>query len=356
MRGDSLLNAASDNAMNGYQRIHRLLEGKPVDRIPVVPIFMAWSAEYAGFTYRRFQLDHRVMAECVLRTQERFGFDQISVISDPYRETHDYGARIEYRDHGVGKMIEPLMASPADVRKLRRMKIEETTRMLDRAKGVEPLARARKGELSILGWLEGPMAEFATLCTTEAALVFALTEPEFFNDACAVIVDNAIEWGRAQIEAGADMIGVGDAAASLLSPQLYRDLVLPWEKKLFSAIHAAGAPVRLHICGNVNHIVEDMAASGADAIDVDWMVDLPRTRRLIGPDIALFGQFDPSAVLRWGTPQAVAAHARKNIAEGGAKFGLMPGCEVPPQTPEANIEAFCPCEGCLIADALARPH
>ena len=54
-----------------------------------------------------------------------------------------------------------------------------------------------------------------------------------------------------------------------------------------------------------------------------------------------------------GFPTGVAAAARANIAEAGGRFILQPGCEVPPDTPEANIRAFCPGPGCLIADALA---
>lgn len=46
------------------------------------------------------------------------------------------------------------------------------------------------------------------------------------------------------------------------------------------------------------------------------------------------------------------AAARQCIAEGGDRFILMPGCEVPPETPEQNLRAFCPCDGCLIEDAL----
>jgi uroporphyrinogen decarboxylase len=124
------------------------------------------------------------------------------------------------------------------------------------------------------------------------------------------------------------------------------------QQKLFAAIHDAGATVKLHICGNITNIVEHMAKSGADVIDVDWMVPLEKARQLVGPDIVLCGNFDPSAVLLQGTPRQVAESAGKCIKAGGKKFFLMPGCEVPPATPQQNIRAFCPCEGCLIREEL----
>jgi uroporphyrinogen decarboxylase len=95
-----------------------------------------------------------------------------------------------------------------------------------------------------------------------------------------------------------------------------------------------------------------MAKSGADIIDVDWMVPLDRARELVGPDVTLCGNFDPTAVLLQSTPQQVAEAARKCIRLAGKKFVLMPGCEVPPATPEENIRAFCPCDGCLICEEL----
>ena len=148
------------------------------------------------------------------------------------------------------------------------------------------------------------------------------------------------------------MIGVGDAAASLIGSDLYCKNILLLEKTLCDAIHEAGAAVKLHICGNTISIIEHMAKTGADIIDVDWMVPLEGARQLVGPEITLCGNFDPSGVLLQGSPEDVAKAAKQCIERGGEKFILMPGCEVPPGTPEENIRAFCPCNGCLIREEL----
>jgi uroporphyrinogen-III decarboxylase len=143
---------------------------------------------------------------------------------------------------------------------------------------------------------------------------------------------------------------VGDAAASLIGPHLYHEGVLPLEKRLVEGIRAAGAAVKLHICGNTSAIVDLMAATGADVIDLDWMVSLASARQRVGPRVTLCGNFDPCSVLLQSSPDQVAKAAAECLAAGGPRFVLQPGCEVPPGTPEANIRAFCPCEGCLIPD------
>ncbi|MHC4628567.1 MAG: uroporphyrinogen decarboxylase family protein, partial [Planctomycetota bacterium] len=136
------------------------------------------------------------------------------------------------------------------------------------------------------------------------------------------------------------------------TPNMYTELVLPLEKKLIDAIHEAGGAVKLHICGNISNIVELMPQSGADIIDVDWMVSLTRARELVGPEVTLCGNFNPAGALFEANPEDVAEAARECLEAVPDRFILMPGCEVPPATPEQNIRAFCPCEGCLIREEL----
>jgi len=338
--------------MTSKERIYAILNGDSYDRPAVTPIFMSWSANFIGRTYRDYYLDGDVLVEAQLAVVRTFNIDQISAISDPWREASAYGMEFDYPQDGVGKPKDLLIKTRDDIARLKVLDVEKAERTRQRIESVKKMA-ARVGQThSVLGWVEGPMAEYADLRGIEKAFLDLIDDPQMFINAGQLIVQNAISFAGAQIRAGADMIGVGDAAASLIGPRMYTQYVLPLEQKLFAAIHEAGAKVKLHICGNITNIVEHMAKSGADLIDVDWMVPLEKARQMVGPDIVLCGNFDPSAVLLQGTPQDVAEAARRCIQAGGKKFFLMPGCEVPPATPEENIRAFCPCEGCLIRKEL----
>ena len=114
----------------------------------------------------------------------------------------------------------------------------------------------------------------------------------------------------------------------------------------------ARAAAKLHVCGNISNIVQHIAKTGTDIIDVDWMVPLGKARELAGPNVTLCGNFNPAGVLFEGTPQQVADEARECLQSAPGRFILMPGCEVPPHTPEANLRAFCPSDGCLIRKEL----
>ena len=338
--------------MTPKERIYAILKGASYDRPAVTPIFMAWSTNFIGHTYRDYYLDGNVLVQAQLAVTKAFNLDQISAISDPWREASAYGMEFEYPADGVGKPKDLLIKTQDDISKVKPFDIENAQRTKQRIESVRKMAAEVGQTHSVLGWVEGPLAEYADLRGVENTFLDLVDSPEMFIKAGRIIIQNAIAFAAAQVKAGADMIGIGDAVASLIAPDMYKEFVLPLEQKLIAAVHEAGAAVKLHICGNIKNHISYMAQSGADIIDVDWMVPLAKARELIGPEVTLCGNFNPAGVLFEGSPQDLADAARQCLKAGGYKFILMPGCEVPPATPEQNIRAFCPCDGCLIRDEL----
>jgi MtaA/CmuA family methyltransferase len=327
--------------MTPKERLYAIINGQTYDRPAVTPIFMAWAAHFVGRTYRDYYLDGDVLAEAHLAVTRAFNLDQISAISDPWREASAYGMEFEYPPEGVGKPLGCLIQDARDIDKIDLLDPAKHPRMKQRIDSIGKMAQQVGRTHSVLGWVEGPLAEYADLRGLETALIDLMDKPELFEKTAKTLVQNAVRFAQAQIEAGADMIGIGDAAASLIGANLYQQHVFAFEKMLIESIRQAGATVKLHICGNISTIVAQMAKTGANIIDVDWMVPLTQARQQVGTDVVLCGNLDPSGVLLQGTPETIRAAARTCIQEGGKRFILMPGCEVPPGTPEANIRAFC---------------
>lgn len=138
-------------------------------------------------------------------------------------------------------------------------------------------------------------------------------------------------------EAGGDIICVEDMTASteMISPDLYRELVLPYHKRLFASI---SIPSVLHICGNVTPIIEYMADSGADALSIDDKTDLKKGRLLTKGKTSLVGNLNPSAVLLQGNEEKVRMETRKAIREGIDI--VAPGCAIPLKAPLENLKAM----------------
>ena len=76
--------------MTPKERIYAILKGASYDRPAVTPIFMAWAANFIGHTYRDYYLDGDILVQAQLAVTRAFNLDQISAISDPWREASAY--------------------------------------------------------------------------------------------------------------------------------------------------------------------------------------------------------------------------------------------------------------------------
>ena len=327
--------------MTPRERYLAVLRGDRPDILPRLPILMQFAAEHIGSHYDAFASDYRVLVEANLRCAEEFGLDQLSAISDPYRETAGFGAPIEFRRDGVPLCLKPPLEDDPDLAKLPRPDPLQAPRMHDRIQAVHSF-RARAGDhYSIMGWVEGPAAEAADLRGVSNFFMDLLDNPDYACALMARCVKTAIDFGYAQIDAGADTIGIGDAVASQVSAKTYESLILPFEQQLVAALHQRGVHVRLHICGNITHLLPRIATLGVDIIDLDHWVDLAQARRVLGPRIVLAGNVDPVSCVMQGSPEAIKAAVARCHAAAGMPFMVAAGCEIPASTPPANLHALC---------------
>jgi MtaA/CmuA family methyltransferase len=327
--------------VNGRERVLAMLSGGAPDRLPLMPITMMFAARHIGARYRDYASDHRVLAEAQARTAETFGFDYVSAISDPAREVSDLGGAVEWFDDHPPALAESaaLLAGKSRLARLRVPDPSVTPRMRDRVEAVRLLRERAGRDLVVEGWVEGPCAMGADLRGLNALMLDFTDDPGFVRDLFAFAVEMEIRFARAQIEAGADLIGVGDAAASLVGPKPYTEFVQPLECALVGAIQEAGARVRLHICGRTRRLYRGMAATRADMIDLDFPAPIAEARAEMGPDMVLAGNLDPVRVMRDGTPEVVEAGFAECHRQAGARYIVAAGCEVPAGTPYENLHA-----------------
>ncbi|MFN2201113.1 MAG: uroporphyrinogen decarboxylase family protein [Caldilineaceae bacterium] len=325
--------------MNAMERFRNRLAGDPVDRPPNFDIFMQFAAHHIGQPLAAYYQDYRVLVNANLAVINDFEIDIAQAISDPFRETADFGAAIEFPADDLPISTAPLLADPANLSKLKAPDPYSGKRMSDRIEAVRSFREQVGGEIPILGWVEGALAEAADLRSPNEIMMDVVLRPEWVEELLEICVEVAIAFARAQVEAGADIIGLGDAVGSLVSPAMYRRFALPYEKRIFEAVHEMGAIARLHICGDTNRIVPDMVASGADIIDLDWMVDMAAAGEQFGDRVPFCGNFDPVVVMLEGTPDEVYAATQHCIKVGGPLTFSNAGCEIPLGTPHANLHA-----------------
>lgn len=329
--------------MTGRERVLAMLEGRDVDHLPLMPITMMFAADLAGVPYGDYARNGELLAEAQLRVAETFGFDYVSAISDPAREAADCGAVIEWFEDQPPAVNErqALLQHPEDLLRLSVPDPLGGGRMHDRVKAIS-LLRERAGRDRIVeGWVEGPIAEAADLRGINRIMMDFFEQPQFVRDLFDFVIEMELSFARAQKDAGADLMGLGDAAASLVGPQLYEEFVWPAEKRLVDGLHAMGLQVRLHICGDTRAILDGMGRLGCEIVDLDYASPVAEGRAAMGPEQVLLGNLDPVRCLRDGNPETVREAVAQCHRAAGSRFIVGAGCEVTRDTPHENLRALC---------------
>ena len=265
--------------------------------------------------------------------------DGYARISDAYRETADLGGKLHYFDDGPPRCLKPPLA---DEKKLPAALSPGFlgSRMQDRVAGAAYLHERIGGQVPIMGWVEGPIAEAVDLRGMQTLMLDLVDDPGYVGELFDWVVELEIGFAQAQIQAGCDLIGIGDAAASLVSARVYEEMVLPREQLLVAAIQDAGAVARLHICGNTHHLLSLLAQTGCEIIDLDYLFPIEEARPAMGEAPIILGNFDPVAELLRATPEEVYAACKRCHRACGDRYIVGPGCEVPPGTPRENLQAM----------------
>lgn len=321
------------------ERVNFRLANQPVDRIPNLCILMTFAARRIGCSYDQYVQDYRLLVEGNLRCCDEFEIDMLSAISDPMRETHDLGAKVVFPLDDVPYASEAFVKTSKDLINLHAVQPELGKRMSDRLSAIRLFKEKAGDTYPILGWVEGAFAEACDLHGITETMRDLIDQPEFLHDLLKICTEQAILFAKAQIEAGADFIGIGDAAASLIGPRSYKKFVLPYEQRIIQAIHAQGAKAKLHICGNTSSLLKILPETGADIIDIDYPVNFSDAVEALSPSIAANGNFEPSGILLQGSVEDVKQAVRHCVSVSKNNSFISAGCEVPRDTPPENLRS-----------------
>jgi len=200
--------------MTKSERRYQLLkEGSGRDNMLFHHILMHFTARFHGKTYSEFATDYRVLVESNIWCLEYFDYDAVSVISDPYHETAAFGAKVEFPRDAVPLCKDRIIKTIEDIKSLKNPDVCVSKRTSDRIRGVEYYKKLPGNEVPIIGWIEGPMAEPCDLAGDSEILMRVIMEPNFASFLLEKCLKTAKDFALAQIEAGATVMGVGDAPA-----------------------------------------------------------------------------------------------------------------------------------------------
>jgi [methyl-Co(III) methanol-specific corrinoid protein]:coenzyme M methyltransferase len=200
------------------------------------------------------------------------------------------------------------------------------------------LLRADIGnEVAVGSYVLGPFTLAGQIMELNDLLKLSFKKADKVAKLLDVMADVIVIVAKEYEKAGVDYLTVREmgATSDVLSPRVFKNLILPPLQKIMREI---GIYSVLHICGKTNDIVSFMMEAGPTAISVEQKNDVAETRKKLGNDALIFGNYDPYNVLVAGTPQIVRETIKKCIDDGVS--AVWPGCDIWPTVPGENIRAM----------------
>lgn len=331
--------------MTALERCLAVLNGELPDCVPVVQQNYLFSIRYGGHRMADVIRNGHLLADCLIKTCEDFGYDGLTVDLDTAASAEILGCRIQFREDEPAIVAKPIMTALADVDCLKLPRDKMPGRSKTYVDCVARLVEKIGDQKLVCAFCDQGPFSLAALVRGVEDFLLDLTDPESkllihrLLEICSQVTEM---FGKLLIEAGAHVVLFGDSLASpdVVSPAIYREFILPYEQKVVSRLKGKGSFIGLHICGNVTAILTDMAKTGADLLDIDYKTDLHRVAETC-KGITIRGPLDPSGVLCLGTPDLVKAKSKEAIDILGKKGRLLlsSGCDMSPNTPAENVQA-----------------
>ena len=281
-----------------------------------------------------------LVAELTRQPVDRYGVDAAIFFSDIVVPAAAIGFGVDVAP-GTGPVVARPFRSKEDLQRLRPLEPDIDTPYVVEAVGIladtltVPLIGFAGGPFTVASYLVegGPSKNF----TKVKALMHG--EPSIWHDLVDRLTDLAVASLRSQLDAGASAVQLFDSWAGILTPQHYRDLVLPATQRLFAelAVSHPGIPTILFGVGT-GELLPAMATAGTSVVGIDWRVPLDEARQRVGPGRAVQGNLDPALCLTtWEVAEAETREVlRRAGTEPGHIFNLGHG--VLPETDPGILE------------------
>lgn len=291
--------------------------------------------ECEGLGWREVHHEARKMAKAAASTFRLTGMPSVTLPLDLCAPAESFGAELVFYGEDEFQFPQVRKAPMESAREIGKGSLE-----IGRAPVILEAIRLTKEDVGddvvISGMIPGPYTLLLYLCNPVKLFTEMKKEPQPVLDALLQLASFLAQIGRAYRDAGADFIAIHEMGGSpgFLGPERYERFVQPAAQALTAGLPA---PRVLSVCGSVDKSLGLLAQTGAEAISVDQLTDLPSARAAL-KDTLLFGNLDPVQALWRGDPAQVRAAAHRS-REAGVD-ALWPGCDLVPWTPIENLDAM----------------
>ena len=328
-------------SMTSRERVLKLLARQSIDTMPCFSgqgMVTVPAIEALDIRFPQIHLTAENMAGSAIRSMEMFEFDSVVVPYDMCTIPEALGLKVSiYED--VEDILFPTIPekwkSPEEVQipgdYLQRGRMPVVSQAIK-------LLSEKIGKTHAIGtWILGPFTLAGQLVELDVLMKMAIKEKAKVEALLDRLVDLIIDLGRHYREIGADYVSLREmgTGADILSPRMFKMLIQPRLRKIFESWDS---PKILHICGSTDLIIEMMNDCGAEAISVDHKNTLSESRRKIGDQALLLGDYDGFTLPGQASLEEIG-QAIKGCIESGVD-AVWPGCDIWPDVKSENLKAI----------------
>jgi uroporphyrinogen decarboxylase len=330
--------------MTSYERIMTALEGGKPDRVPVLLFMRDWGTKYAGFTFSEVLENPNKYVYAQYKALMEIGADVVWDLMGFHSESEAMGSVLKIPEDGLPSVAEFVVNDLAkDVEKLRLPNPYKDGRLPELLGVVRRLKDLVRNETPVIAYVQGPFRHAAMLRGTEKLLVEMRKSRDQCKELLNVATDSLILYGASLVHAGADLIMIAEPylGRDMMSKDMAVDLAI-YFTRLTKTLRKTGAKIFLHLCGDFNDMFDTIRDMGMHGVSLDEKNDLAKAREIMGPEICLIGNVNPSDTLVFGTPEKVIKESKESIKAAGkdGAFILASGCMIPELAPKENLEAM----------------
>jgi MtaA/CmuA family methyltransferase len=202
---------------------------------------------------------------------------------------------------------------------------------------------------SIHGEITSPFDYFLDLLGHQNALLALIDKHDKCKNILQIYTDGIINLAEGMCDHNIDAVKISSpyAGSGFISPDFYKDFVLPFETQVSQAIRNKGKHVYIHTCGNIDdrlELIADSDASGIECLDPPPIgnVDLADAKKRLSKKCFIKGNIDSVNMLLNKSQQEVLKDAKERIEIGkeGSGFILSTACSIAPKVPKENVEVL----------------
>jgi uroporphyrinogen decarboxylase len=305
-----------------------------------MPIAVFPGAALAGRTVRDVVTDPAAQFEASAALHRRYGTPVVLSAMDLSAEAEAFGASIAMSEHEIPTVVGRCVTSQEGARALAvpAPGAGRTHVYLEAVRRLKELA----DHPLVLGGCIGPFSLAARLAGVSEALELTLSEPELMH----VLLEKSTRFLTAYLQAfqaaGADGVIMAEPGAGLLSPRGMSQFSSAYIRQIVTAVSDGGFSFILHNCAAKALHLPALLEAGSPAYHFGAPMDLPAALAKVSPETVVCGNLDPSAIFVQSSAGEVTAKVRALLEATRAhpNHVISSGCDVPPLTPLANLDAF----------------